>query len=134
MAVSFNRLELVRQRTIGICQGTTAVGKVGTHRMTNYVVASGATAETLVIPLDPTQITTVQMSHHATDTPTVNVTATIPDADDLLDASVDWAEVYDGASTPYLATDDRALIGMQIVANPANGDIRISVFQTRRKR
>jgi len=134
MAVSYNRIEVLRQGLGRVCQGTTATGKVGTHKMNNYVVASSATAETLYVPLDLTQVTTVHIIHNAADEPLISASATLLDNDDISHADMMWEQTYDGTDTSYLATDDRALIGLKIVANPANGAIRITVTQTRRQR
>ena len=128
----FNRQELVRNKTVRVCE-THRLSAVGKVRLTNYTIASGASAQTLYIPLDPTQNTAVHISHNATDTPTVSGTFTLSDVDDL-ETGVAWFSVYAGDSTPFAAADERPLIAMKIVANPANGAIVIDVIQTRRKR
>ena len=128
----FNRIELVKNKTVRVCE-THRLSAVGRVRMSNYTIASGASSQTLYIPLDPTQNTAISMSHNATDTPTISGTFTIPDADDL-ETGVSWFSVYAGDSTPYAAADERPMIGLKIVANPANGAIVIDVIQTRRKR
>lgn len=134
MVTSYNRIELVKSRRILVCRGNSTTGKVGFHKMENYVVASGATAETIFIPLDPTQETAIMMSHNATDTPTIDATITALSSDDLEDSAMNYFPVYDGSATPYAAADTRPLIGLKIIADPVNGDITIDVIQTRRSR
>lgn len=134
MVTSYNRIELVKRGSILVCRGNSITGKTGFHKMENYIVASGATAETIYVPLDPTQVTSIMMSHDAADTPTIDATITALASDDLEDSNVNYFQVYDGASTPYAAADTRPLIGLKIIADPVNGNITIDVIQTRRRR
>jgi len=135
MATSYNRLELARAKRVLIPVGNVTAGKVASDVvMTNYLIANAATAETIYIPLDPTQETSIMLSHNSTDVPIISGTITALDTDDLEDSDVNWFVVYDGTATPYAAADTRPLIGLRIVANPANGEIAIDVLQTRRNR
>lgn len=135
MATPFSYAELARRGMARVPRGNVTAGDdTGLFDMTSYTIESGTTAETIYVALDPTQVTTIHMSHNASDTPTIDATITALETDDLELATVNYFSVYDGSSTPYKASDERPLIGLKIVANPANGDIKIDILQTRARR
>lgn len=135
MVTSFNYAEIVKRDSVLVAKGNVTTGKVAENvPMASYTIASGATAETIFVPLDPTQVTSIHMSHNAGDTPTISATITVLPTDDLELATVNYFSVYDGSATPYAAADVRPLIGLKIVADPTAGAIEIDIIQTRRNR
>lgn len=95
-------------------------------------VSNGAGATTNYYPLDPSSYTSIIVTHHASDTPTIDLTNTLDSNDDLEHANVLWGEVYDGASTPYLGVQETGFTGVKLTTNPSNGDVELSITQFRK--
>jgi len=121
MPTSFSRVELGRQKRVRPVSDDTG----------QTVMVEDAGAKTFYYPLDPGFTTSIIVTHNASDTPLVAVTNTLTTTDDLENASVLFAQVYDGTSTPYLAGDSRGLTGVRITATPTEGDVNISIMQYR---
>lgn len=121
MPTSYNRIELGRQKRVRPIS-------IDTNQQS---AENGAGAKTYFYALDPGFSTSIIVTHNAGDTPLVAVTNTLTTTDDLEDASVLFAQVYDGTSTPYLAGDSRGLTGVRITVTPTSGDVDISIMQYR---
>lgn len=118
MATSFNRKNIASRRLGSGHSRDTAEN--GGGAVTNYY------------PLDPSLFTTVIITHHADDTPLLSLTNTLDDNDDLEHANVLWAQVYAGDATPYSGIQESGFTGMKITVTPTNGDVEISISQTRK--
>ena len=118
MATTYNRTEIAKRKL------------AGSH--SRDTISNGAGATTNYYSLDPSRVTSIVVTHHASDTPLVSLTNTLDSNDDLEHANVLYAQVYDGSSTPYARAQEAGFTGVKITVTPTNGDVEISISQAGR--
>jgi len=117
MATPYKRANIARQ-------------KIGGNQ-TRATYTNGGGAVDNFYPLDPSMMTSIIVTHHASDTPLVSLTNTLDSNDDLEHANVLFGQVYAGDSTPYIATQTSGFTGIEIAVTPTNGDVEVSISQFR---
>lgn len=94
-------------------------------------IASGAGDTTLYFSVDPRMSASIQVTKNS-ETATISVTNQFHSSGDLENAGTKWVDV-ESSTTDYIAGDSRGLVGIKINANPAAGDVEVSILQYREK-